>query len=153
MALRICRFIGIYLSALTLSLTFCHLLEMPRKMQFGESLYWAVQRTLYMNFGLVGAFAELGAVAFLVAVSVLVRRRRSIFYLTLLATICIAASLALWFAFVSPANTQIAQWSTLPLPANWTQVRDHWEYGHAAAAVLDLIGFAALVLSVILDTP
>ena len=38
MLLRIWRFAAIYLSALTLSLTFCHLLEMPRKMQYSEGL-------------------------------------------------------------------------------------------------------------------
>jgi hypothetical protein len=153
MLLRIWQFVTVYLTALTLSLTFCHLLEMPRKMQYDEGLYMAVQRSLYLYFAWVGAFAEMGAVIFLVVLSALVRNRGVVFYLTLAATLCIAAGLAVWVGFVSPANAQMAQWSSVPLPANWTDVRRQWELGHATSAVLDLIGFGALVLSVVLDRP
>jgi hypothetical protein len=153
MRLRIWRFTTIYLTALTLSLTFCHLLEMPRKMQYGEGLYMAVQHSLYLYFAWVGAFAEVAAVACLIVLSVSLRKRKAVFRLTLAATICVAAGLAVWFALVSPANVQMAQWNSLPLPANWTEVRRQWEFGHAASAVLDLVGFGALVLSVVIDTP
>ncbi len=153
MLLRIWRFVSFYLTALTLSLTFCHLLEMPRKMQYGEALYMAVQRSLYLYFAWVGGFAEVGAVVFLVGLSAFTRKRGLIFHLTLIATISVAAGLGVWFAFVSPANTQMARWSGIPLPANWTDVRRQWEFWHAASAVLDLIGFGALVLSVVLETP
>lgn len=151
--LRACRFISIYLTAITLALTFCHLLEMPRKMQYGEGLYMAVQHSLYFYFAWVGAFAEVGAVLFLVMLCFLVGKRKRTLFLTLTATVCVAAGLAVWFAFVSPANAQMAQWSSVPLPANWTDVRRQWEFGHAASAILDLIGFGALVASVILETP
>ena len=69
------------------------------------------------------------------------------------ATACVAAGLLVWLAVVSPANTQMAAWQGVPLPADWTVVRTHWEWGHAVSAMLDLVGFGALVLSVILDTP
>jgi hypothetical protein len=116
-------------------------------------LYGAVQHSLYLYFAWVGAFAEVGAIACLVVLSVLLRNRRAVFHLTLAATLCIAAGLAVWFAVVSPANAQMAQWSRVPLPANWTDVRRQWEFGHAASAVLDLVGFGALVLSLVVDTP
>ncbi|HWQ52139.1 MAG TPA: hypothetical protein VN442_00545 [Bryobacteraceae bacterium] len=151
--LRIWRFIGIYLTALTLSLTFCHLLEMPRKMLYDEALYMAVQHSLYLYFAWVGAIVEVGAVISLTALSLLTRKRGLIFRLTLGATICVAAGLAVWFVFVSPANAQMARWSGVPLPPDWTDVRRQWEFGHAASAVVDLIGFGALVLSVLIDTP
>jgi len=151
--MRLWRFIAICLTALTLSLTFCHLLEMPRKLQYDEALYLAVQHSLYLYFAWVGAFAELGAVASLAVVTVLVRKRGTSFHLTLTALICVAAGLAVWFLFVSPANAEMARWNNLPLPANWIEVRRQWEFGHAASAVLDLIGFAALALSVVIDTP
>jgi hypothetical protein len=76
-----------------------------------------------------------------------------VFHLSLAATLCIAAGLAAWFLVVSPANAQMAHWSSVPLPPNWSEVRRRWEIGHAASAVLDLIGFGALVLSVVVDTP
>jgi hypothetical protein len=153
MRLRIWRFAAIYLTALTLSLTFCHLLEMPRKMQYDEGLYMAVQHSLYLYFAWMGAFAELGAVACLLVLSILLRHRRAIFHLTITATLCIAAGLAVWFAVVSPANAQMAHWSSVPLPANWADVRRQWEFGHTASAILDLVGFGGLALSVVVDTP
>jgi len=104
MLLRIWRFAAIYLAAPTLSLTFCHLLEMPRKMRYGEGLYMAVQHSLYPYFAWVGAFAEVGAVACLVVLFILLRNGRAVFHLTLAATLCIAAGLGVWFAVVSLAN-------------------------------------------------
>jgi hypothetical protein len=151
--LRIWRFAGIYLTALTMSLTVAHLLEMPRKMQYGEALYMAVQHSLYLYFAWVGAIAEVGAVLVLCVLSVLTRKRGRGFRLTLLATLCVSAGLAVWILLVSPANTQMAGWQAVPLPENWTAVRRQWEIAHAVSAVLDLIGFGALILSVILETP
>jgi hypothetical protein len=46
----------------------------------------------------------------------------------------------------------MAQWTTLPLPETWLDTRRHCEFGHAASAVLDLIGFGALIASVLFDT-
>jgi hypothetical protein len=151
MGLKICRFVSIYLTALTLSLTFAHLLEMPRKLQWSGALYMAVQHSLYLFFAWVGAFAEVSAVVFLVVLSALVRKRKFTFYLTLFATVCLATGLAVWFAIVSPANSQMALWHSVPLPANWEDVRRQWEWGHAASALLDLAGFGALVASVVFD--
>ncbi len=150
--MKIWRFVAIYLTAITLALTLSHLLEMPRKLRYGEDLYMAVQHTLYLYFAVVGAPAEIGAVLSLGVVCFLVRRRGRSFALTVVAAICVAAGLAVWFVVVSPANRQMAQWTGIPLPENWMDTRRHWEYGHAAAAVLDLIGFGALIASVLFGT-
>ena len=40
-----------------------------------------------------------------------------------------------------------------PVPADWTDTRARWEWGHAIIALVELIGFAALVGSVLADTP
>jgi hypothetical protein len=151
MGLKIWRFVCIYLTAITLSLTFSHLLEMPQKFKYDQNLYMAVQHTLYFYYGWVGAPVELGAVALLIVLCFLVRGRKPSFALTLTATICVAAALVLWFALVAPANTQMAQWTTIPLPDSWMDTRRHWEFGHATSAVLDLIGFGALIASVLFD--
>ena len=151
MRLKIWRFVCIYLTAITLSLTFSHLLEMPQKFKYDQNLYMAVQHTLYFYYGWVGAPAELGAVAALIVLCFLVRGRKPSFALTLTATICIAAGLAIWFAVVATAYAQMAQWTTIPLPDSWMDTRRHWELGHATSAMLDLIGFGALIASVLFD--
>ena len=83
MLLRIWRFAAIYLTALTLSLTFCHLLEMPRKMQYSEGLYMAVQHSLYPYFAWVGAFAEVGAASLPGRPLHPTQNGRAVFHLTL----------------------------------------------------------------------
>src|SRR6185312_1033210 len=112
MSVKIWRFASIYLTAITLSLTFSHLLEMPQKLNYGQELYMAVQHTSYLYFALVGAPAELGAVLCVGVLCFLVRPRGRSFWLTITATLCVAAGLAVWFAVVSPANGQMAQWTT-----------------------------------------
>jgi hypothetical protein len=39
------------------------------------------------------------------------------------------------------------------LPADWTRLRDQWEYTHAARAVLQIITLDAIVYSVLIETP
>ena len=39
------------------------------------------------------------------------------------------------------------------VPMLWLRLRNRWEYGHVAGFVLQLIGFCALVLSVVMETP
>lgn len=39
------------------------------------------------------------------------------------------------------------------LPANWMTRRDQWECAHAARAVLQIVALAALVFSVLMETP
>jgi len=53
-------------------------------------------------------------------------------------------ALGVWLAVVNPANGVMATWRPGPLPANFTQVRERWEGGHAAMASLKLVGFIAL---------
>ena len=41
----------------------------------------------------------------------------------------------------------------LELPQKMMRLRARWEYGHLAGFILQLLGFCALVLSVLVDTP
>jgi hypothetical protein len=50
-------------------------------------------------------------------------------------------------------NREIFQWSIESVPAGWTQVRNQWEYSHAARFLLQLIGLCALQISILVETP
>jgi hypothetical protein len=39
------------------------------------------------------------------------------------------------------------------VPADWTDYRARWEWGHAIIAGVELLGFAALIAAVLADTP
>ena len=64
-----------------------------------------------------------------------------------------ALALVLWWVLVYPVNIELAKWVDGPVPADWTDYRARWEWGHAIIALVELAGFAALVGSVLADTP
>lgn len=154
MLIRSWRFVTLILMALLMGTTFCHVLEMPAKMQYDASLYLTLHRTLYMAFGWpnIGAFIELGAILAAAVLVFLVRKRRPAFSLTLVGALCLVTGLAVYFAFIEPANAAMKSMAIGAAPVDWTGWRDQWEYGHAAHFALHLLGFSALALSLILET-
>jgi membrane associated rhomboid family serine protease len=153
MFLRMWRFITITLTALLMGATFCHVLESPAKMRYPVELYLTLHRTLYVAFGppKVGAFIEIGAILAAVALVFLTRKRRPAFRLTLAGAAFLVAGLVVYFVFVEPANVAMRAISLNAPPADWTQWRDQWEYGHIARFIFHLLGFSALTLSIIFE--
>jgi hypothetical protein len=152
--LRIWRFITIVLTALLMGATFCHVLESPAKMRYPAELYLTLHRTLYVAFGPpnIGVFIEIGAILAAVMLVFLTRKRQPAFRLTLAGAAFLVAGLAVYFAFVEPANVAMKAMSLDSAPADWTRRRDQWEYGHMARFIFHLLGFSALSLSIISET-
>jgi hypothetical protein len=153
MLLRTWRFLTIMFSAVALSAALAHLMELPGKMTFDARLYVMLHRTLYPTFGQTAGWAEGFALLSVVALSWRVRKRGSAFLLTAAAAVCQVVAMAIFLVFVQPANHTMAGWSLDAIPSDWASWRDQWEYGHAARAVLETVGLAALVLSVLQETP
>ena len=65
----------------------------------------------------------------------------------------IVLALITWVLFVLPANGHITQWQVDVFPDDWTRWRDQWQFGQAGIFVLHLIGFSALISSVIGEIP
>jgi len=68
------------------------------------------------------------------------RRDRSAARAALISSALIVVTLVNFFVWVFPANQATSNWTTIP--DSWAELRRHWEYGHAANA---LILFAALL--------
>jgi hypothetical protein len=151
------RFATVLLASLSLAMSFCHVLEMPARRSWDQSLWVATTVTggLYRMFGPtgVGAWIDLGAIVAAGVLAYRVRHRRPAFGLTLAGAVGLAAANAAWWALVFPANLELADWLTGPVPADWASWRDRWEFGHATVAGLKAAGFVALVLSVVAETP
>jgi hypothetical protein len=144
------------LAALTLGLGFCHLMQLPSRLGWDQYLWVGstVQGGLYAAFGSVGAVIFVATVIVLALLAYFVREHgRPGFALALVAAILFVAAFALWWVLVYPANVELAKWVNGPVPADWTDTRARWEWGHAIIALVELIGFAALVGSVLADTP
>ena len=138
-------------AALSLGLSFAHLGEaLPRVFAWPPELW----REATVFGGQFAVFAPLGAV--LDAGTVLLagmlawrtqgewRRFRP----ALAACLLYALGLAVWFAWVAPANAALATWVPGPLPDDFFVVRDRWESGHAAIAMIKLTGFVALAWAI-----
>jgi hypothetical protein len=101
----------------------------------------------------VGAAIEVGAVLSSIGLIVLVREHRPAFAFTVAGAVCMLIAHVIWWIWVNPANRALAQ-MTLDAPAaEWMRWRNQWEYTHLARFVVQLWGFAMLLLSVLVDTP
>ena len=156
MLLKGTRFVAVMLAALTLGLGFCHLMQLPSRLGWDQYLWVGstVQGGLYAAFGSVGAVIFMATVIALALNAYFTREHgRPGFGLALAAAVLFAAAFVLWWVLVYPVNVELAKWVNGPVPADWTKYRAQWEWGHATIAVVELLGFAALIWSVLADTP
>jgi hypothetical protein len=153
LALKAVRYLSLLLVALTLGLTFAHVMEIPGKLRLDGATWLAVQHNLYVAFGVVGAVIEVLAIALTWLLVLMTRRRRPALWWTLAAAACVSAGLGDWFLLVAPMNAALSVWTPDTLPADWTRYRDQWELGHAIHAGFFALGFSALVLALLAETP
>ncbi len=150
MVLKTAQLFSLLLTALAAGVAFCHALELPNKMALPASTWLDVQKDLYDGFGRILGPIEYGALGATLVVLFLVRKRRTVFVMTLIASVCLVAGLVVWMSFVGPANLRVD--TATSVPPDWMQVRNQWEYGHATRAVLFVVGLVALLLSVLTNT-
>lgn len=144
------RLATLTLSALTLGLSFAHVLEMPAKLAYAPRVYVALQNSLYVSFGPpgVGAFVEPGAILATGLLAYLVRHRRAAFWLTVGAASCLLLAFpVVFFLFTDPANAVFQ--GAASVPPDFERYRIQWEYSHAARFVLHLAAFVLLARSVL----
>jgi len=144
-------FIALVLAALAIGAPFAHVLEMPVRRGYDPALYVTVTHTLYRYFGSVGAVIEVGAVLAAVFWAAGLGRSRtspaSWRGWAVTGAACLVLAHALFWLLVNPVNQQFATWTPTVVPANWTRLRDQWEFTHAVRAGLFLLGFCALLAS------
>jgi hypothetical protein len=143
MGLKIARFFSLLFVALVLAPALAHLLELPNKIGLSREEYLVVQQ-IYSGWQLLGIVIY-GALLSTLALTIMVRHQPRVFALTLAAFLCLLAAHALFWIYTFPANKETLHWTVLP--ENWMALRAQWEYSHAAGAVLNLIAFVLLLLS------
>ncbi|MFO7477831.1 MAG: DUF1772 domain-containing protein [Methyloceanibacter sp.] len=153
--LRTMRFVALLLAALTLGLGFGHLMQLPSRMGWDQYLWVGstVQGGLYAMFGSIGAILFVATVIALALLAYFVREHDRPGFALAAAAGLFALALVLWWMLVYPVNVELATWVDGPVPVDWTAYRARWEWGHAIIAGVELLGFAALVGSVLADTP
>ena len=124
MRLKIVQFLAIVLTALALVPSGAHLFALPNKMGLAADQYFIVQN-IYRGWSLFGTVL-LGALIANTTLMLMVRRKAAAFALALFASLCVAVTLLVFFAWTYPANELTDNWTTIP--GNWEQLRHHWEY-------------------------
>lgn len=147
------RFLTIMLTALSLSAAFAHLLEMLAKLTYNGAQWLGLLQTLYPTYGKVSGVCEIGAVVAVLVLVVALRSHRTAFLWTLLAATCLIATHATFWIWVAPVNAALVPLSPETLPADWTRLRNQWEFAHAARAILQIVALAALVISILAELP
>jgi hypothetical protein len=145
MTTRIVAVLTLVFTALALVPYGAHLFALPNKIAMTQEQYFVAQLA-YRNWALL-AVILFPAMALNLVLAWLLRGERSAFALAVAACVCMAATLAIFFAWTYPANVATANWTTVP--ANWAALRMQWEYSHAANAVLSLLamGFVATAVA------
>jgi hypothetical protein len=134
-------------AAVAMALALAHALELPGKMRLNKDAYYAMQSTYYPGFT-IGGIAE--PVAIILTIILL--------FLTPLGT-------AGFWLFTHPVNkfwvhdvklssfgSGFFSFSTKKEgihQADWTELRDRWEYSHVARAGFALVSLTALVISLL----
>lgn len=150
---RTWRFITLMFTALDMAMAFCHLLQLQPRMRYDGAL-WRRTQSMYQFFGPpVGATLEGGALLSTAILSFLVRRRSLAAPWTWAGAIFFATAQALWWLWVAPVNAKMVNWRPELLPQGWQRLRMQWEYTHAGRAILMIIGFGALLCSILVETP
>jgi len=152
--LKLFRFVTILLTAALATMTFTHLWQLPARMEYDAGL-WFTTLGLYemLGPGGPGPAVELAAVVATTLLAAFVWARRPAFGLTAAAALLLILSFAGWWIFIQPVNVLMHSWTPGTIPADWVNYRARWEHAHAARAVLTSMALAALVWSVVAETP
>ena len=152
------------LVSVAMATSLAHALEFPGKRRLPEETYRAVQTIYYPGFTIAGGIGEFGGMLATFVLAWLMPIGSVAFWLVLAAFLALLLGHGIYWVVVHPVNkvwiagveTSAAAkrfFSTAASAdpgqtASWTELRDRWEWGHAARSVLAILGLAALVAAV-----
>ena len=167
--------LSVLLAAVAMATALAHALELPGKLRLTRDEYLAVQPIYYPGFTIASGFGEVPAPVATAILLFLTPFGSAAFWLTLVALLGLLGMQAVSWVVTHPVNrywlrdrlrqeadtrpgfasrfflSDPAARSRLAvedLPADWTALRDRWEYSHAARAALALVSLTALVIAV-----
>jgi Domain of unknown function (DUF1772) len=150
--------------AITMTTALAHALELPGKMRLPKEHYLAVQTIYYPGFT-VGGIAEPVSLVATALVAFLTPSGSPTFWLIVCAFVALALMHAVYWVLIHPVNnfwlkdvnlqgagaTFFGYGSGRSMQqsqADWTDLRDRWEYSHLARAGLASAAFVLLVIAV-----
>lgn len=164
--LALVQFISVLLVAVAMAMALAHALEYPGKLRLSKDAYIATQPIYYPGFTIGGAVGEFGGI--LVTSALLLLTPFGLDFVLVLGTVAgLIAMQAVYWTMTHPVNrfwlkdTKLGKagggfFGSDPLrtkndnrPAEWTDLRDQWEYSHVIRAALGLASLALLTGSLV----
>lgn len=154
--------LAVVLVAVVMTPALAHALELLGKARLRKDKYLTVQPIYYPGFTLAGV-AEPIAVLILLLLVVVTPRGTAAFWLTLGAFGALFVMHLLYWVLTHPVNkfwladfklrgagARFFGHRAQSAPADWTALRDRWEYSHVARALLALLSLILLATAVAL---
>ncbi|HET9041346.1 MAG TPA: DUF1772 domain-containing protein [Gemmatimonadales bacterium] len=146
-------FVSLMLTALSLGLSWSHVLQIRGKVPWSGPFWRAAMETLYRDYAVVGGVTEVAAILAGWWLVFVVRQRPEIVRWALASALLLTVAFAgVWVGFIVPINRVFASWTPQTLPADWAAFRDRWEMWHAVIAGLKLAAFVSLAVAVLKRT-
>lgn len=143
MLIKAVQFLALVFTALSLIPGGAHLFSLANKIGMSQPDYFVAQRA-YDSWSLMGLIL-IPAMLLNAALTWLLREHRPGFYLAAAGALCMASTLAIFFAFTYPANVATQNWTVAP--PGWENLRFHWEYSHAVSAIFNFAAFCLVALA------
>jgi hypothetical protein len=141
--MRVVGFLALVFTAVALVPSGAHLFALPNKIGMTEAQYYIAQ-SIYSGWAMFGFFL-IPALAINVVFAFMLRGDGRAFSCAAAACLCVAATLAIFFAFTYPANVATANW--VKAPPDWASLREQWEYSHAVNAGLMFLALCLVSLA------
>jgi hypothetical protein len=143
--MRALRATNLIIAFIATTAPIAHVLEMISKLTLDGPLWLEIQQHLYRGWGEVFGPVEIAALVTtfgLLLASWGDRAKRRAY---LIAVVCYAGMLAVFFVFNLPVNKAVSAWTSETLPLDWSEYRLRWEVGHALAALLSIVACVVLL--------
>src|SRR5215471_14622216 len=124
-----------------------HFFELVNKMSLSTAEYITTQK-IYAGWSFFGA-AIIAAIVFTLTHTLMVRARRTAFFLSLAALFCLGATQVIFWTFTYPMNVATNNWTITP--DDFEAARQQWEYSHAVNAVLTFVALVTITVSTLTD--
>lgn len=148
--------------SVAMALSLAHALELPGKMRLPKEAYVAMQPIYYPGFTYGAFVGEFGGMVGLAALLFTLPGGTAAFWWTALALALLVASHIVYWVVTHPVNgfwlkdTELSGFGAMffskadkGAKADWTQLRDTWEWSHVARAVLAFLSLTAVTLSLV----
>ncbi|MCR4265803.1 DUF1772 domain-containing protein [Nitratireductor sp. ZSWI3] len=146
---------ALLLVAVAMALSLAHALELPGKMRLSKETYLSVQEIYYPGFT-YGGFSEIGGILALAVLLFLLPFVGARFWWVAVSLALLSMSHLTYWLFTHPVNGFWLKdmnlsglggvfFSTFGAAdaADWTRLRDIWEYSHVARACFAMLSFIA----------